>query len=214
MGDSLLLKIAVTGGAGSGKSTVVRMFKELGAAVLDADEVARQVVAVGEPAWEELRRTWGPEFFHEDGSLDRAKVAQRVFSDSEARQRLNDLIHPQVARKIKERLKALEQEGTPLVVVEVPLLFEAGLKSAYDKVVVVFAEPEDQARRLEGRDHRPEGEVTGILKAQWPLKEKLAHADYVVDNRGSLGQTQLQVENIWRDLKNLLTERAKKVSVP
>jgi dephospho-CoA kinase len=209
-----MLKVAVTGGAGSGKSTVVQMFKDLGAQVLDADEVARQVVAVGEPAWEELRRTWGPEFFHEDGSLDRAKVAQRVFSDPQARRRLNELIHPQVARKIKARLEELEQQGEPLVVVEVPLLFEAGLQSAYDRVVVVFAEPEDQVSRLGVRDQRPEGEVTGILKAQWPLKEKLAQADYVVDNCGSLSQTQLQVENIWRDLKNLLTERAKKVSVP
>ena len=209
-----MLKVAVTGGAGSGKSTVVQMFKDLGAQVLDADEVARQVVAVGEPAWEELRRTWGPEFFHEDGSLDRAKVAQRVFSDPQARRRLNELIHPQVARKIKARLEELEQQGEPLVVVEVPLLFEAGLQSAYDRVVVVFAEPGDQVNRLTARDQRPEGEVTGILKAQWPLKEKLAQADYVVDNCGSLSQTQLQVENIWRDLKNLLTERAKKVSVP
>ena len=209
-----MLKVAVTGGAVSGKSTVVQMFKDLGAQVLDADEVARQVVAVGEPAWEELRRTWGPEFFHEDGSLDRAKVAQRVFSDPQARRRLNELIHPQVARKIKARLEELEQQGEPLVVVEVPLLFEAGLQSAYDRVVVVFAEPEDQVSRLGVRDQRQEGEVTGILKAQWPLKEKLAQADYVVDNCGSLSQTQLQVENIWRDLKNLLTERAKKVSVP
>ncbi len=196
-----MLKIAVTGGAGSGKTTVVRMFKELGAQVLDADEVAREVVAVGAPAWEELRRTWGPDFFKEDGSLDRARVAQRVFSDPEARRRLNDLIHPQVARKIKERLEALEKQGAPLVVVEVPLLFEAGLQRAYERIVVVFAAPGDQVSRLEARDHRPEGEIAGILKAQWPLKEKLAQADYVVDNRGTLSDTRRQVEKIWRELK-------------
>jgi len=202
-----MLKIAVTGGAGSGKSTVVRMFKELGAAVLDADEVAREVVAVGTPAWEDLRRTWGPEFFLADGSLDRAKVAQRVFSDHEARRRLNDLIHPQVAQKIKERLKALERQGAPLVMVEVPLLFEAGLERVYDRTVVVFADPQDQERRLEGRDHRPEEEIAGILKAQWPLKEKQALADYVVDNRGTLRNTRRQVEKIWRELKNHLDRK-------
>ena len=205
-----MLKIAVTGGAGSGKSTVVRMFKELGAQVLDADEVAREVVAVGAPAWEELRRTWGPDFFKEDGSLDRARVAQRVFSDPQARRRLNDLIHPQVALKIKERLEALEKQGAPLVVVEVPLLFEAGLQRAYDRVVVVFADPNDQVSRLEARDHRPQGEVAGILKAQWPLKEKLAQADYVVDNRGTLSDTRLQVKNIWRELKNHLDIKGQK----
>ncbi|MDP3230333.1 MAG: dephospho-CoA kinase [Acidovorax sp.] len=202
-----MLKIAVTGGAGSGKTTVARMFKELGAQVLDADEAARQAVAVGAPAWEELRRTWGPEFFHEDGSLDRAKVAQRVFSDPEARHRLNNLIHPQVTLKIKERLEALEKQGVPLVVVEVPLLFEAGLERAYDRVVVVFAALEDQVSRLEARDHRPEGEIAGILKAQWPLKDKQARADYVVDNRGTLSDTQRQVENIWRELKNHLDRK-------
>ncbi len=205
-----MLKVAVTGGAGSGKTTVVRMFKEQGAEVLDADEVAHQVVAVGEPAWEELRRTWGPEFFHEDGSLDRAKVAQRVFSNPEARRRLNEVIHPQVALKIKERLQALEKQGAPLVVVEVPLLFEAGLQRAYDRIVVVFAEPEDQANRLEGRNHRPLEEIAGILKAQWPLKEKQALADYVVDNRGTLSDTRRQVENIWRELKNHLDIKGQK----
>ncbi len=205
-----MLKVAVTGGAGSGKTTVVRMFKELGAQVLDADEVAREVVAVGAPAWEELRRTWGPEFFKEDGSLDRARVAQRVFSDPEARRRLNDLIHPQVALKIKERLQALEKQGAPLVVVEVPLLFEAGLQRAYERIVVVFADPNDQVSRLEARDHRPEGEIAGILKAQWPLKEKLAQADYVVDNRGTLSDTRLQVKNIWRELKNHLDIKGQK----
>ncbi len=205
-----MLKVAVTGGAGSGKTTVVRMFKELGAEVLDADEVAREVVAVGAPAWEELRRTWGPEFFKEDGSLDRARVAQRVFSDPEVRRQLNDLIHPQVALKIKERLEALEKQGAPLVVVEVPLLFEAGLQRAYERIVVVFTAPGDQVSRLEARDHRPQGEVAGILKAQWPLKEKLAQADYVVDNRGTLSDTRLQVKNIWRELKNHLDIKGQK----
>jgi dephospho-CoA kinase len=186
------------------------MFKELGAEVLDADEVAREVVAVGTPAWEELRRTWGPEFFKEDGSLDRARVAQRVFSDPQARTQLNDLIHPQVARKIKEGLEALERQGAPLVVVEVPLLFEAGLERAYDRIVVVFAAPGDQVSRLHTRDQRPSGEIAGILKAQWPLKEKLDRADYIVDNRGTLSDTRLQVKNIWRELKNHLDIKGQK----
>ncbi len=214
MGDSPLLKIAITGGAGSGKTTVARMFRELGAEVLAADEVARAVVAVGRPAWEELRRTWGPEFFHEDGSLDRHRVAHRVFSDPQARRQLNELLHPQIAREIKERLEDLERRGADLVMVEVPLLFEAGLEKRYDRVIVVYAELQDQVGRLQGRDHRDAAEISGIIKAQWPLTDKLARADYVVDNRGPLNSTRRQVKNIWRDLKKIiLTGGGKKVSV-
>ncbi len=123
-----MLKIAITGGAGSGKSTVVRMFGELGAAVLDADAAAKEAVAIGTPAYAELRRLFGAEYFNPDGALNRAKVAQLVFTDPKARQRLNEIVHPRVARELQERLRELEQQGAELVMVEVPLLFEAGLE--------------------------------------------------------------------------------------
>lgn len=210
-----MLKVAITGGVGSGKSTVTRMFQELGAAVLDADQVARSVVEPGQPAWEELRRTWGSEFFHEDGTLDRAQVAHRVFADPEARRQLNAIIHPWIGREIKARLADLERQGVDLVLVEVPLLFEAGLEKAYERVIVVYAKEEDQVRRLQGRDRRETGEVQGMLKSQWPLKDKLARADYTVDNCGSLVSTRRQVKKIWQELqKIILTAGAKKVSVP
>jgi dephospho-CoA kinase len=208
-----MLKIAITGGAGSGKSTVARMFQDLGAAVLDADEAAKAAVAVGEPAWQELRRLWGPEFFREDGELDRARVAKLVFSDPQARQTLNDLVHPRVIREIQESLKRLSRQGVEAALVEVPLLFEAGLEGSFEKVIVVYAEPEEQVSRLEARDRRGEEEIAGILKAQWPLKEKLAKADYVIDNGGVLSSTEQQVKKVWLDLQKVLTGKAKKVSV-
>jgi len=105
-----MLKIALTGGPGSGKSTVARMFRELGAEVLDADEVARAVVEPGTPTWEELRREFGPEFFLADGSLHRAQMADLVFRDAEARRRLNAILHPAVTREMARRLAALEKE--------------------------------------------------------------------------------------------------------
>ncbi len=209
-----MLKVAITGGVGSGKSTVARMFKELGAVVLDADEAARAVVAPAQPAWEELRRAFGPEFFRFDGSLDRARMAHLVFNDPEARRRLNDIVHPQVAREMARRLQELEQRGEKLVLVEVPLLFEAGLEGSYQRIIVVYAEPREREERLQVRDHRPGGEIAGILQAQWPLEEKRRRADYVVDNRGSFKDTRRQVSQIWRKLKKiLLTSRAKKDSV-
>ncbi|MFI5331585.1 MAG: dephospho-CoA kinase [Desulfobaccales bacterium] len=198
-----MLKIAITGGAGSGKSTVARMFGELGAPVLDADAAAREAVAVGTPAYEELRRLFGEEYFDPDGALNRAKVAQLVFTDPEARQRLNDIVHPRVAVELQRRFKELEQQGADLVMVEVPLLFEAGLEAAYDRVIVVYVDPEDQIRRLRERDGRGAEEIAGILSAQWPLGDKAGRADDVVDNRGSLAETRKRVRKIWAALQKI-----------
>lgn len=196
-----MLKIALTGGAGSGKSTVARMFKELGAPVVDADVAARDAVRPGAPAWEELHRAFGPEFFQENGELDRGKMARLAFSNPEAREKLNAILHPHIIRIIKAKVKQLAEKGEKLVVVEVPLLFEAGLQNAYDRIIVVYADPAQQMQRLNARDDRGIEEIAGILAAQWPLEKKRQLAHYVVDNRGSLEDTKKQVKNIWQDLK-------------
>ena len=199
-----MLKIAITGGAGTGKSTVARMFAELGAEVLDADAMAREAVAVGAPAWVELRRLYGAEYFHENGELNRSRLAQVVFADPEARRRLDGLIHPRVEAELQARVAELARRGVPLVLVEVPLLFETGREAAFDRVIVVAAPEADQIRRLRARDHRGEAEIRGILAAQWPLADKVARGDYVVDNGGELSYTEQQVKNIWGELKNQL----------
>ena len=199
-----MLKIAITGGAGTGKSTVARMFKELGAEVLDADQIAREAVAVGAPAWVELRRVYGADFFHENGELNRSKLSQVVFADPEARRRLDGLIHPRVEAELQARVAELARRGVTLVLVEVPLLFETGREAAFDRVIVVAAPEADQIRRLRARDHRGEAEIRGILAAQWRLADKVARGDYVVDNGGELSRAEQQVKNIWEDLKNQL----------
>ena len=199
-----MLKIALTGGPGSGKSTVARMFRDLGAQVIDADEVAHEAVSPGRLAWEELRREFGPEYFQEDGSLDRAKLSRLVFRDAEARAKLNAIVHPQVAREITRRLEDLAAQGVKLVMVEVPLLFEAGLAKNYDLVIVVDTGEEEQIERLTTRDDRPLQEAAGIIDAQWPLSAKKARADFVVDNRDSLEKTSGQVKKLWQRLKNHL----------
>jgi dephospho-CoA kinase len=196
-----MLKIALTGGPGSGKSTVAQMFRDLGAQVIDADEVARAVVSPGLPAWEEVRREFGPEFFRADGSLDRARMAELVFRDAEARRKLNAIVHPQVTREIGRRLQELAARGVDLVMVEVPLLFETGLEKNFDAVIVVDAGVKEQIDRLSARDGRPPEEARGILQAQWPLTAKKARADFVVDNRGALADTRGQVKKLWQRLK-------------
>ncbi len=199
-----MLKIAITGGPGSGKSVVARMFRELGAAVLDADAVAHAVVAVGAPAWQELKQAFGPEFFLEDGELNRPLMARRVFTDKEARERLNAIVHPHVAQEIRGRLEDLERQGVKMVLVEVPLLFEAGLAAGYDKVIVVDIDPREQRERLQARDQRSAAEIQGLINAQMPLAEKVSRADYVVDNRGSLEETRRQLQTIWEDLQKII----------
>ena len=199
-----MLKIAITGGAGTGKCTVARMFKELGAEVLDADAMAREAVAVGAPAWAELRRLYGAEFFHENGELNRSRLARMVFADPEARRRLDGLIHPRVEAELQARVAELARRGAPLALVEVPLLFETGREAAFDRVIVVAAPEADQVRRLRARDHRGEAEIRGILAAQWRLADKVARGDYVVDNGGELSFTEQQVKIIWGELKNQL----------
>jgi dephospho-CoA kinase len=180
------------------------MFKELGAEVLDADAMAREAVAVGAPAWVELRRLYGAEFFHENGELNRSRLAQKVFADPEARRRLDGLIHPRVEAELKARVAELARRGAALVLVEVPLLFETGRDAAFDRVIVVAAPEADQVRRLRARDHRGEAEIRGILAAQWRLADKVARGDYVVDNGGELSFTEQQVKIIWGELKNQL----------
>jgi dephospho-CoA kinase len=196
-----MLKIALTGGPGSGKSTVAQMFRELGAEVIDADEVAHGAVSPGQPAWEEVRREFGPDYFREDGSLDRAKMAELVFQDAGARQKLNAIVHPRVTGEIARRLKDLSARGAHLVMVEVPLLFEAGLEKNFDMVIVVDAGEKEQIDRIAARDGRPAREAAGIIQAQWPLDAKKARADFVVDNRGSLTDTRDQVKKLWQRLK-------------
>jgi dephospho-CoA kinase len=210
-----MLKIAITGGAGSGKSTVARMFKDLGAEVLDADQIARDAVAVGTPAWQELRRLFGEDFFNLNGTLNRSRLAEKVFADPKARRRLDALIHPLVAQELHNQVAVLEGQGVELVLVEVPLLFETGREESFDRVIVMSVSKDDQIRRLRSRDQRGEEEIRGILQAQWPLADKVARADYVVDNSGELSYTQEQVKTLYEKLQKIrLTAEAKKVSVP
>ena len=205
-----MIKVAITGGAGTGKSTVTRMFKELGAEVLDADAIAREAVAVGAPAWQELRRVYGANFFHENGTLNRSRLAQLVFADPEARRRLDGLIHPRVEAELQARVAELARRGVPLVLVEVPLLFETGREVAFGRVIVVAAPEAAQIRRLRARDHRGEAEIRGILEAQGRLADKVARADYEVDNGGARRHTEQQVKNIWGELKNQLDSGSEK----
>ena len=203
-----MLKVGLTGGIGSGKSTVSEAFARLGAKVLDADEVAREVVLPGKPAWTKLRHTFGSEFFHPDGRLNRSKLRRLVFADPEQRSRLNAIVHPEVMREIDFRFEQLTSSAEHAVVlVDVPLLIEVGVAHRFDKVVVVYANESVQVMRLMQRDGLSREEARQALSVQIDLREKAKKADFVIDNSGTPGETQAQVEKVWQELLELARAR-------
>ena len=199
-----MIKVALTGPAASGKSTVASLLREAGLPVIDSDMVARQVVAPGKPAWQLLRHDFGPEFFKPDGSLDRQAMARQVFTRPEVRRKLEQLLHPWIAKESQELLAQLQSRGEPLIVVEIPLLFELGLENSYDKIIVVCADETCRKQRLAQRDSRTPDEVEGILAAQKIWRQKEVQGDFVVDNSGSLSATRDQVKKIIGELRKLL----------
>jgi dephospho-CoA kinase len=196
-----MLRVGLTGGIASGKSTVSGIFANLGATILDADEVAREVLLPGQPAWTRLRQVFGQEFFHPDGTVKRKQLRKLVFADPAKRKQLNAIVHPEVMKEIIRRAESwssLEQAG--VLVVDVPLLLEVGVANRFDKVVVVYARESLQIRRLMQRDEISEDEAKQALKAQMALSKKVEQADYVIDNSGSLEETWEQVQSVWQKL--------------
>lgn len=199
-----MLKVGLTGGIASGKSTVSETFARLGAKVLDADEVAREVVLPGKPAWTKLRQAFGQEFFHSDGRVKRSKLRKLVFADSDKLSQLNTIVHPEVMKEINRRSEQLFTAVQGAVfLVDVPLLLEVGMAHRFDKVVVVYVSESVQIRRLMQRDGISIEEARQALSAQMPLSKKVKQADYVIDNSGTLEETQAQVDKVWQELLEL-----------
>jgi dephospho-CoA kinase len=189
----------LTGGIASGKSTVTRMFRELGAHVLDADLIARQVVEPGTPGLADVAARF-PGVLDAEGRLDRAKLGARVFGDPAERAALNALLHPRIRDEFARQTLALEAQGVARVLYDAPLLIENNLHLGMDGVVLVWVPRALQKARLMARDGLPEEAAEARLAAQLPLDDKRAQATWVVDNSGELPATRAQVENIWRSI--------------
>lgn len=194
------LVVGLTGGIATGKSTVARMFEQLGAAVVSADVVARQVVEPGEPAWGEIKDTFGEEVLAADGTLDRRALGAVVFGDEEARRRLEAITHPRIRERMRRQIDELAGRGL-VVIAEIPLLFEsAPARALVDETVVVYVDEDVQEARLMERDGFSRAEARARMAAQKPLAEKAALADWVIDNGRGLEETKAQVERLWRRL--------------
>jgi dephospho-CoA kinase len=192
--------LGITGGIATGKSSVTRMFRALGAAVVSADDLAREVVAPGAPALARLVERFGTDVLQSDGSLNRKALAEIIFADLSARGDLNRIMHPAIAELAERRLRELAGRE-PLIVYEAPLLFEAGAEKRVDAVLVVTADEPSQALRLMARDELDESAARARIAAQMPLAEKVRRADYVIDNSHGPEHTEAQVRALFSRLR-------------
>ena len=183
-GADIVLLIGLTGGIGSGKSAVSRCFERLGVPVIDADQVAREVVEPGQPALAEIATAFGADLIQADGSLDRTRLRERVFADPDARRHLESILHPRIRTRMRERLAALPAD-TPYAVFVIPLLFETGQQDTVDRVLVVEAAEAVRIARVTGRDGVAEDQVRRILAAQCSAEDRAAGADDLISNEGS-----------------------------
>jgi dephospho-CoA kinase len=191
--------IGLTGGIGSGKSTVAAMLRELGAIVIDADEATHAVYAPGTPGFDAVVRDFGPDFIT-NGQVDRRLLGALVFADDEARMRLNAIVHPLVRDWMAQRTAEAVQGGAEVVVQDVPLLFETGLERLFSSVVLVYVPQELQVERLVAGRLLPEPRARAVIAAQMPIDEKRRRAHHVIDNSGTVEQTRRQVEEMWAQI--------------
>lgn len=192
--------VGLTGGIASGKSTVAGMLRELGAPVIDADLLAREVVAPGSDGLAAVVECFGPEVLDETGALDRKRMAERVFADPDARAALNQITHPRIAAAGQREIARLAAEGAPVCIYEAALIVENGLQRWMHALIVVAVPPEVQRERLMQRDGIDAAAADARLAAQLPLADKIAAADYVVNNSGTVEETRAQVERIWNEV--------------
>ena len=188
--------VGLTGGIASGKSTVAKILESLGAAVVDADVLSREVVEPGEEAWNEIVAGFGEQILQADRSLDRSKLRTLIFNNPEARKRLESIIHPRVRALAEKKIKEHAAAGYPVVVYEVPLLFEGNLHEWLRPVILVACDIGIQRRRIQERDRIQAGEAQKHIDAQMSLAEKRRLADYVIENNGSLEDLERQVRAI------------------
>jgi len=189
--------LGLTGGIGSGKSMVASMFAQLGADVIDADQLARDVVEPGQPALEEIASAFGRDILLPDGRLNRGKLARIIFADPVARGTLNAITHPRIRERMDAEITARRSRAGVLVA-DIPLLYENNRTRAVETVIVVWVDPKTQLRRLQERDGLSKEEARQRIAAQMPLDEKRARADVVIDNSGSRENTRRQVEAVYR----------------
>ncbi|MFC1937348.1 dephospho-CoA kinase [Chloroflexota bacterium] len=190
--------IGLTGGIGSGKSTVSRFLSALGAVVVDADKMGHEALKPGTEVWQEVVAAFGKQILTSDGEVDRSKLAQIVFEDREALSRLNQIMHPRMYGMVKVRIEEYRKQGVKVTVLEAPLLLEAGWDSLVDEVWVTVAPESTVLKRLQERSGLSRAESLARLRSQMSNEERLKHADAVIENNDSLDELRNRIEKLWQ----------------
>ena len=209
-----MLIVGLTGGVASGKTAVSRVLKEEGAYIIDADQIARELVQPHGPAWNELVRTFGRQILQEDGSIDRKKLADRVFVDPNQRKHLDQILHPLITEEMDRRTREIgEKNPEAIVVIDAPLLIEVGYHRRVDKLMVVVSTRTEQIERLKAREGINSEQALRILSSQMPVEEKVKLADFVIRNEGSLAEVREKAKKVFRELKKIALQRDERHSV-
>lgn len=197
----------LTGGIATGKSTVAAIFEEAGARLIDADRIAREAVRKGSAAHRDIVAHFGMDVLLGDGEIDRKRLAAIIFNNPAAQRALEHIVHPQVKREVDRRVALIRRQAPDaLIILDIPLLFEAGMQRGLDAVIVVYAPEHLQLARLMARDGLTEPEALARIRAQMPIESKRALATRVIDNSGSREQTRQQALEIYRQLAGSLTQ--------
>lgn len=204
--------VGLTGGIATGKSTASRVFRNCGAAIVDADQLAHEAVLPGQPGWQAVVDHFGESIIAADGAIDRPALGKIVFADAVQRQILNDIVHPFVFAEMGLRVARMQRKGlTDLVVLDIPLLFETGMAHRICPVVLVYASPEQQLERLIRRDGLAAKAARNRIQSQIPIHDKRPKADFIIDNSGSPEHTIFQSEKLYRQLVGTSEEKTPSV---
>ncbi|GAB4434923.1 MAG: dephospho-CoA kinase [bacterium] len=197
-----MIKIAVTGVIGSGKSTVAKLLSELGLTVIDADEISRSLTRKNTDVYHEIIETFGKEILNPDGEIDRKRLAEIVFSDPEKRRTLENIVHPAVKKERNRIIAELEKKDkNAMVVLDIPLLFEAGMEKEADYIVLAYADERTLFERVQKRDNMTYEEFSRRLKNQMPLSEKVKKSHFVVDTRKDLETLKKELSEVIRKIR-------------
>ncbi|MNJ33680.1 Dephospho-CoA kinase [compost metagenome] len=198
------MNVGLTGGIATGKSTVSQMLVKRGAILIDADVIAREVMEPDHPVFQAVQHRFGPGILNEDGTLNRKKLGEIVFSNEEERRALNGITHPAIRAEMKRRMADYEaQQPERLVVVDIPLLYESGLEQLFEQVMVVYLPREEQLARLMQRDGLTYEQAQSRIRAQMDIEQKKERADILIDNSLGVQETEAQIEQFWRNMRLL-----------
>src|SRR4030065_452552 len=211
MAPRRMLIVGLTGGVASGKTAISQVLKGDGSYIIDADQIARELVQPHKPAWNEIIRAFGKEILQEDGSIHRKKLADKVFADPKKRKLLNQILHPRIKEEMDRRTKEIGQKDPEaIVVIDAPLIVELGDQRDMDKLIVVASTQTQQIERLKERDGISPEEALRILSSQMPVEEKVKLADYVIRNEGSIEEAKKRGKEVFKELRKVALQSKKR----